>query len=242
MTNKNESPLIKKIRALMAKANDKSVTEAEAALFAAKVQELLNANGLSMGDVAGEEKRDENVEGVFHTDKKWGSPARKVLLRAVCRFYNCDAIGQIGNKHNWTIVGKPTAVLVALDMFGYLVSTVVRLSNQYVRENPGANKIDWRRGCMTRLAERLDTMRREEMSKRQEWRSPGNPGNLPALMVNERQQVELYMKNKMNIKPVKSRGITQGNDAARGRAAADGISLHRQVGGGSGGRLMIGSK
>lgn len=42
----SESPLARKIRALMAKANDKSVTEAEAAAYAAKVQELLVKNGL----------------------------------------------------------------------------------------------------------------------------------------------------------------------------------------------------
>lgn len=236
-----ENPLIRKIRALLAKANDKSVTEAEAAMFAAKVQELLAANNLSMGDIGNNDEKPEDVDKQFHTDKKWASPARKLLLRAVCRFYHCETIGTLGDKSIWHIVGKPTNVAVALDMFDYLVGTVVRLSNQYARENPGSNKIDWRRGCMARLAEHLEEMRRAEMAKPQEWRGTGNPGNLPALMVTERQQVEQFMRHMFNLKSSKSRGIRQGDDAARGRAAADGISLHRQVGGGSG-RLAIGSK
>lgn len=241
MSNVSESPLIRKIRALRAKATGAGVTEAEAAAFAAKVQELLVANGLSMQDLHDKTADEEHTAGQYHDDKKWSSPARKVLLRAVCRFYMCDAIGTIGDKTRWTIVGKPSNVFVALDMLDYLITTTVRLSNEYARQTPGANKIDWRRGCMLRLAERLDEMRRMESQKKPEWRSSGNPGNLPALFATEQQQVKLWMMKNMNIRTQKSRVIRQGNDAAHGRSAADGISLHRQVGGASG-RLMIGGK
>lgn len=241
MSNYSESPLVRKIRALRAKAEGKGVTEAEAQAFAAKVQELLAANGLSMADIADPTVAQEDVAGTAHPDKKVGSPARKVLFRAVCRYYMCEAIGPGRGQINWTIVGKPQNVFVALEMFDYLIKTTIRLSNEYGRANIGSNKIDFRRGCMSRLAERLGEALAETIKAKPEWRSPGNPGNLPALFKTERQQVEQFMKSKMNIRWGKATKIKQGGDAAMGRRAANDISLHQQVGGG-GGRLMIGGK
>lgn len=239
MSTHSESPLVAKIRKLMAKANDPSVTEHEAAIFAAKVQELLVAHGLSMGDLGSEQVEEEKIKGRRH---QWdGSPARQIMLRAVCKFYMCEAVGPARRGEAWTIIGRPTNVLVALDMFDYLLKTVIRLSNDYARLRGGfANKIDWRRGCMTRLAERLDEMRRAEKDKPQERKANGNPGNLPALWVDEARQVTMWKKQNMETKDGTTR-VKQGNDAAHGRAAAEGIGLHRQVGGGAG-RLAIGKK
>lgn len=229
--------LIKKLRALRAKANDRSVTEAEAAAYAAKVQELLTTHGLAMSDLGSEQTEEESVGQKTHD---WsGSPARQVLLRAVCRFYMCTAVGPGNAGGAWTIVGRPTSVMVALDMFDYLLKTVIRLSNEYHRTTPGANKIDWRRGCMGRLAERLEELRRAEEAKPKEYRANGNPGNLPALFASESQLVRSYMAANMNTVRGRPTSLKQGQDAARGRAAADGIGLHRQVGG-AGGRLAIG--
>jgi hypothetical protein len=239
MKNHTESPLIRKIRALRAKAEGKGVTEAEAAAFAAKVQELLAANGLSMADVGDAEHAPEAIAGQEFPDV--ASPARQVLLRATCRYYMCEAIGPARRGMNWTIVGKPSNVLVALEMFDYLIKTVVRLSNEYGRQSPTHNKIDFRRGAMTRLAERLMEEWRKATEAKPEWRSHGNPGNLPALFVNEQQQIRAYVAQRMNTRTSAGPRIKHGNDAAVGRQAANGISLHRQVGGG-GGRLMIGGK
>lgn len=237
--SKEQESLIRKIRALRAKANDKSVTEAEASAYAAKVQELLGAHGLSMGDLGSEQVEEEKIKGQRY---QWdGSPARQVMLRAVCKFYMCEAVGPARKGEAWIIIGRPTNVLVALDMFDYLLKTVIRLSNDYARLRGGfANKIDWRRGCMTRLAERLDEMRRAEKTKPQERKANGNPGNLPALWVDEERQVAMWKKQNMETVKVTNR-VKQGHDAAHGRAAAEGIGLHRQVGGGAG-RLAIGKK
>jgi hypothetical protein len=234
-----QDSLIKKIRALRAKANDKSVTEAEAALFAAKVQELLAAHGLSITDLGSDQVEEEKIGGQSH---KWdGSPARQVMFRSVCLFYMCTAVGPGRKGDPWTIVGRPTNVMVALDMFDYLLKTVIRMSNEYARLNPGANKIDWRRGCMTRLAERLREMHAAEKAKPQERRVGGGAANLPALVVDEGRAVKSWMSANMHTQPGRATSIKHGADAARGRSAADGISLHRQVGGGSG-RLMIGKR
>lgn len=240
----SESPLARKIRALMAKANDKSVTEAEAAAYAAKVQELLVKNGLSMSDV----KKDDEVErgdvGRQEFAEAWKSPSRKQLLRAVCRFYMCEAIGPAYKGGAWNIVGRPHNVAVAVEMTDYLIKTTVRLSNQWARAEPMRNAIDFRKGCMARLCERLNEMRAEQAQQKAEYRPDGNPGNLPALFVSERTAIGLFIKRAMpNVRYTSARPIRGGADGmSAGRSAAAGISLHSQVGGGArgGGRLAIG--
>ncbi len=240
MSVHSESPLAAKIRKLMAKANDASVTEAEAALFAAKVQELLVANGLSVGDIGSDDAEMGDIEDQTHRDR-WNSPARKYLLRAVCRYYMCEVL-VMGRTKTVKIIGRPHNVVVAMDMADYLIKTTVRLSNNYGKQHIGSNVIDFRRGCMARLAERLvEELRRSRASEQPKYQAGGNPGNLPALFQSEERQVHQYLKDKLNVRWTIGRGIKQGSDAAHGRAAADGISLHRQVGGG-GGRLQIGSK
>ncbi len=241
MSTHSESPLVAKIRKLMAKANDKSCTEAEAATFAAKVQELLVANGLAMGDI-GEEKLDHGaIEDQKHADR-WSSPARKHLLRAVCRYYMCELLVYPRQKIV-RIVGRPSNVIVSMDMADYLIKTTVRISNDYGRTNVGSNVIDFRRGCMARLSERLDEeLQRARKAAEPKYEATGNPGNLPALFQSEEKQVHTYLKEKFNVKYVKSKGLKQGTDAARGRSAADDISLNRQVGGSTGSRLQIGAK
>jgi hypothetical protein len=240
----SETPLARKIRALMAKANDPSVGEHEAAAFMAKVQELLVKNGLSMGDV----KRDEETEvadvGKSNFGDEWKSPSRKNLLRAVCRYYMCEAIAPGRKGMGWTIVGRPHNVAVAVEMTEYLIKTTVRLSGKYGRENPGVNVIDFRKGCMARLAERLIEELMKVKMKTPEYRPDGNPGNLPALFVSERTLVKQFMEQKMDVKYKAARPIRAGLDAAAGRAAGNTISLHKQVGQqtGGGGRLQIGKR
>lgn len=241
MSTISETPLARKIRALMAKANDPSVTEAEAASYAAKVQELLVKNGLAMSDVKKDDETERGDIGASTHKDAWKSPARKTLLRAVCRFYMCEAV-YLKSKV-WTIVGRPHNVAVAIEMTSYLIQTTVRLSNAYGRANIGSNIIDFRRGCMARLAERLVEMRRAQERQTPEYRPDGNPGNLPALFVSERKMVLHAAERAIpGFTFVKARSLKQGLDAACGREAANGVSLQTQVGGGGGGRLAIGSR
>lgn len=244
MSNHAESPLARKIRALMAKANDKGVTEAEAATYAAKVQELLVKNGLSMSDVKEPDIERGDVEMQKQDEKKrrWTSPSRRALLRSVCRFYMCEAIGPARGQTDWKIIGRPHNVEVAVSMTDYLIKTTIRLSNEWGRANVGENIIDFRKGCMVRLMERLDEMRRQKTEGEKPQWNGSNPGNLPALFVSERKLVENYMQQKMHVKWTKQRPIKAGAAGfAAGRAAGSAMSLHGQVGKG-GGRLMIGRK
>lgn len=241
MGTHTESPLVAKIRKLMAKANDPSVTEAEASAFAAKVQQMLLENGLALGDIksASPDEQREQVGEEQHSFKRWNSPHRRGLLDAVCAYYMCSVL-YWRKTGILKIIGKPQNVAVAASMTDYLIETVVRMSTRYGRENPGSNIIDFRRGAMLRLRERLDAARRA--MKEEANRAKSNTGNLPVLFVNESALVAEYTKNKYKVRTVKARPIKHGSDARAGRAAAEGISLHPQVGGSKGGGLQLGRR
>lgn len=230
--------LIAKIRALMAKANDKSGTEAEAALFAAKVQELLVANNLSM-----EHLREENTDSVGDTElpaARWQSPARRKLLRAVCGYYMCNAIAPYDKDDTWSIIGRPANAIVAVEMTDYLITTVVRLSNQHKRAT-GGNAIDFRRGAMLRLAVRLIEMTLAAQKQKPTYAANGNPSNLPALFSTEIALIDKFAKDKYNPQSETARRMKLGADAVAGMLAAEDIGLNTQVRTGAG-RLAIGKK
>lgn len=236
----SQTPLARKIRALMAKANDKSVGEHEAAAFMNKVQELLVQNGLSMGDVKQEDVEQGDIEGQTYRER-WKSPSRRNLLRAVCRYYMCEAVSPHKNGGMWTIIGRPHNVTVAIEMTDYLIKTTVRLSGAYGRANIGVNVIDFRKGCMGRLCERLQAEMQRAKASAPEYRPNGNPGNLPALFKSEAKLVDEFMRKSiggLRFKP--ARPIKAGQDAAAGRAAGDTVSLHGQVGQQRAGRVLIG--
>jgi hypothetical protein len=246
MSTIKETPLARKIRALMAQASDPGIGEIEAAAFMAKVQELLVKNGLSMADVA----KDDEVERGDITGQEfaeaWKSPSRKNVLRAVCRYYMCEAIGPARAGQRWTIIGRPHNVVVAVSMTDYLINTTIRLSNEYAKGRPDRNRIDFRKGCMSRLCERLYEMLAKTKEAKQEWNGT-NPGNLPALFKSERTLVKQWQHANMQTKQTKQRPIRANvTDAEAGRSAGGGISLHPQVGQGAGpgriqpGRLAIG--
>jgi hypothetical protein len=233
-----ETPLMRKIRLLMAKAQGTN-NEHEATAFAEKVQELLLQNGLSASDInmeAGQAPREEVQQ---HDQERGGkdflkSPARRVLLSAVCEFYMCSYLRWGSDRV--VIIGKKSNAEVAAAMMNYLLDTVIRLSNSYARGQTSAVRIDFRRGCMARLADRLHTLSLER--KRAAQQPTGN--TLPALFVDESRLVAAYLAT-LKTKRAKPIRITQGMHAQAGRRAAEGISLNPQVGQG-GGHRRIGGK
>lgn len=226
-----ETPIMRKIRLLMAKAQGTN-NEHEAAAFAAKVQELLLEHGLAVSDIAASSPSEAREKVAEHDAAPGGgknylkSPARKALLQAVCRFYMCSYL-RWGNER-LVIVGKRTNAEVAASMMEYLLAQTVRLSNRYGRENGLDMRAvtDFRRGCMLKLVDRLNTM---TLERERAARGTSNPGNLPAVFVSESQQVRDYMST-LTLKKARPLNIRQGIHAVAGRQAAKDISLSPQVG------------
>jgi Protein of unknown function (DUF2786) len=242
MSEDNDN-LIRKIRALRAKAQDSSVTEEEAALYAAKVTELLSAHGLTMAHLT-EEKRDDGVRHEKY-EMQYTDPWRVSLFRAAEKLYFCLSFNdwRLDEKKDKyvrcrTIVGRPHNVIVLHEMYEYLEQTTLRLARDYARDNPSphetprALRIGFERGCGERLAQRLLKMHRDQMADAP-VQVNGNPGNPPALYQNENKLLQTYAAQKFNLTYKKTRGSDINAHGAAGMRAADGVSLSTQVGSGS---------
>lgn len=229
--------LIRKIRALRAKAEG-TTNEHEAAAFAAKVQQLLSENNISEASIKIDEEV-EDVDRVWFGKTKWdAAPQRKALAWAVARLYYCEAVAPRKNGGDWSIVGKPTNVIVAREMIDYLINTTIRLSKNY--NGPG-NKIHFRRGCFVRLTERVKELRKQQAAQAQPtYGLKGQATNVPALYKQELTLVKDWMRSTGGFKFSKANIKNPSGEAFEaGREAGDKVSLATQVGGG---RLAIGSR
>lgn len=255
--------LLEKIRKLQAKALGTD-NEAEAAAFAAKVQNLLAQHNLDLSDI-------EQMEEVFGEEdfgEKYIDPWRRRLAAAVARYYMCefcnDMIWSDKKKKlvkSFTIMGKKHNRVVAISMYHYLTTTTVRLASQYARAE-GKKWLEevkeWKReGYSDTEAKDLagdpPTLRRSALgfergcgerlatrlnTLRAELRSkPNDP--LPALIVSELKETQVWVDN--NIKLVASKGLRGSGineHGVRGAVAADTINLNPQVSGSKSGRHL----
>lgn len=237
--------VLRKIRALRAKAEDRSVTEAESLSYAAKVAELLAQYQLEEAQLdVGAEKESTPIEHDDYVSNWNSSPARRVLAIAVCRLYNVSPLIRSGKGQPWTLVGRKHNIIMAKDMTAYLIKTTLRLSNEWGRVNPLGQVIDFRRGCFKRLAERLGELYvQTAKSEAPKYHANNNPGNLPALYQTEKKLMDAYINMRWKPRAMRPQSIKQGWSAMSGRQAGDGISLNKQVGsGGNGNGFLLGRK
>jgi hypothetical protein len=234
--------LLRKIRALKAKADDPSVTEAESLAFAAKVAQLLALHQLEESHLeVGEQESDPIGHREFKDYSYWStSPARRLVVFAVCKLYNVKTL-RFGNK-DWTLIGRKHNIIMAKDMADYLIKTTLRLSNDWIRTNPYGDKTDFKRGCFKRIAERLHDLWLETAKSEAPVMHGNNPGNLPALYVQEEKNLRMYVDARWRTRVTAARHIKQGASAMAGRAAGNTVSLHRQMGGSARSSYMLGHK
>jgi hypothetical protein len=239
--------LLRKICALKAKADDPSVTEAESLAFAAKVAQLLAQHQLEESHLdVGEKESDPIGHQDFKSNSDdslshWStSPARRLMVFAVCKLYNVKTL-RFGAK-DWTLIGRKHNIIMAKDMTDYLIKTTLRLSNDWFRMNPYGDKTDFKRGCFKRIAERLHDMWLETAKSEQPVYHGNNPGNLPALYLQEDSKLRMYIDDRWRTRTSRAARIKQGVSAIAGRAAGNTVSLHRQMGSSARSNYMIGKK
>lgn len=224
MSDTVTSALLEKIRKLLAKASDPSVTEAEATSYAAKAAAMLQERGLSMADVP-EADRDEAMVRDSLT-VRWGTtPWRRKVASAAARLYLCELTWYTspGRGDTYSIVGRPGNVAVAREMVTYLVDTVLRLSAQYQREVGGSVRVQFERGCGMRLYNRLLEMRPSKTSA-------SDASGLPALYENEDLLIKAWLAEQGRTPKISDHEIrASGEHAAAGYAAGSKIGLSPQV-------------
>lgn len=221
--------VLRKIKALRAKAEDSGTTEQESLSFAAKVAEMMAEYNLAEAQL---DIKEQEIGEIGHEDyaANWNnSPARRVLAIAVCKLFGVKPLIRRGKKDAWTLIGRKHNIIQVQEMTAYLIQTTVRLSNQWKKTSTFGNHIDFRRGCFQRLAERIMDLYWKQAREQAKWTPTGNPGNLPALYQNEDKLMDGYAKARWNPRPMRAQRIKHGMDAHAGRKAAETISLNQQV-------------
>ena len=246
----NSEKIIDKIRKLKAKADDGSVTEEEASLYAEKVAALLQQHNLSEAALEIKSEEQEVTQDKLYNSKT-GDPWAQTMARAIANLYFCDIFISNGGdgKTRIAFVGKPHNIEVAKSMTEYLIKTIGRLANAYTRlPSTQAHwdytfsraKYGFERGAGLRMYSRIMNLYKEQNASAPQTSTSGNPANLPALYQNEAALVKNFM-DQIGLSKNRGRGAdTSGHHAANGAAAANGISLSRQVGSKS--SYMIGGK
>lgn len=241
--------ILKRIQALLAMSRG-NANENEAAVAAAKAQELLAKYNLELADV---EKRDVRGKVIEDGDLMTSSsnPWRRDLAYACARLYFCDywwthkkfysasrKTGYIrGDQHNF--IGLPHNVVVAKEMFVYLVDTVERLAKESRRAGQKrGDPIDgtwnmyehaFRHGCAMRLVGRIWQKYKEQTEP------PAGllvKSNLPVLYKGLEAEVQEFVKaNRSDLVVRKPRGKQSSVAGVRdGNRAAEKISLDTQIG------------
>jgi hypothetical protein len=248
MSNSQDA-LLDKIRKLNAKANDPSVTEAEALLYAAKVSELLSAHNLSMASIEMPEEEQSPIGEESYHNIHTANPSAQQLAYAVSLLYFCSIFitTDIRGRKSVVFVGRKHNIEIAKSMTDYLLKTIFRLANAYAK-TPAAME-DWDytftkarngffRGAHHRMTQRITAMRHEQNASAPVRSANGNPSNLPALYEDEKKKLDTFLEAK-KLRKGSSRGYDAGgNHAGAGRNAANGISLNAQVGGGRSSTLL----
>jgi len=195
--------IVRKIAGLMAKANG-TENEHEAAIFAAKAQEMLAKHNLSEMDV--------------------------LLLQS---YGDINARGRWIRRKKFLLIGKPHNAAVAASMFTYLEKTTLRLAREWMRAHDGerAEQLDFERGCGLRLAQRLRYMTQEQRAAKAKQTYTGT--TLPALYDSESKAIEEFLSGR-EIGKSKGRGSTiNGRGGVAGLQAGSKVSLQTQVNDGS---------
>lgn len=241
--------MLKRIRALLAMSRG-NANENEAAVAAAKAQELLLQYNLSIDDV---EQRDSTGKVIEDGDLLTSSsnPWRRDLAVAIASLYFCDYYWQHvrfkaphrkrpyirGDRHNF--VGLPHNVVVVKEMFVYLVDTIERLAKEARKDvvkrkvpidgRPHAYEHAFRHGCAKRIIDRIWAKYHEQTAP------PAGllvKSNVPALYTKLSAEVQDYMsKHHTELMEMPNKGKHSSlAGVIDGNKAGDRVSLDTQIG------------
>lgn len=235
--------LVKRIQALLEKTTDNGCTEDEAALAAAKVQEMLAQYNLSMEDIkANAETGEVEMDSVLTRTPGY----YRTLMHAAAELCFCeyfftqgvrDAKGSRRTRHNF--VGQKQNIIVAQLMGAYFLSSVKRMASESMRNAKCANAVDmagYDNSFKIAAAMRLYSRVQERIRQAKAGTAVTEGRNLPALLSmydNAQAANAAFIKlrwPKMRMVPVKI-GVKNIKGLLDGRAAGDRISLDTQVGG-----------
>lgn len=212
------------IAKLLRKAEGTS-NEHEAALFAAKAQELLARHNLDEAKVRARDATASDPITEQNYGRKSVAPWRRQVAQGCAKLYFCRLLC-VGSELEF--VGKSHNVEVAISMTNWLCSVVVRMAREY--DSDRREQEDFKRGAGLRLYGRLMELYRQQ-NPIQERAKPGGGSGLPALYHNEETEVAEFLEQRYGkLGHKRSRGLQiRGGAGAAGYDRAGEISLNTQV-------------
>lgn len=240
----DRAALIRKIAALMAKANDKGVTENEAASYLQKALDMLAKHNIEQSELNINTQDEVNIDETFHSvpvDVSWFSRlAAQVAKMYFCRLYMSERFidGRKSPQHYYVFVGKVHHREIAISMYEYLMKTINRLANEYGGTIKQRN--EFKKGAALRLVYRIYTIN-EANEKVNVTPSQGST-NLPALYSTELALADQFLSDR-KFRQARKRTFNTSNAAFYdGAKAANGININNQLNGTNRGpQLKIGN-
>jgi len=234
----NQEDAIRKAMACLRLA--KSSNQAEAALAAAKAQEIMERFKLNIDDLdfdANQVKEnnepikdfnDDPLENTGDADRKWSLRLASTVARNnLCRVYysNMGSCEERNKSYRISIVGRPSDVSTVRYIYSYLKGEVARLMNENCKGNSRSYKVNYCFGVVDAIDAKLHEQKNKTQSEVKAEHA-NNPlalvrvNNAIARMEKQDAEVAVWMKSNLHLR--KSSGSGMPNSATRMTARAHG--------------------
>ncbi len=223
-----QSPVLDKVKKLLALS--KSPSEAEAAAALAKANVLLAKYGLSMAEV----QQEEDVQEAVLLEKKRLRVWESFLVSVVCKatftealHYRTQAEGRI------LLIGREVNIVTAQELFSYLHRVILILGRAY---SPEIAHVDsFRQGVVQRIGERLAEQYRKGQGSGPEMDEDSPAGDETTALV-LRADAAAHKENHAFIKEKYGRTTSrktgrrvEADSYHRGRAVGNTVNLDQQI-------------
>jgi hypothetical protein len=224
----NVDKLIEKVKKLLALAgNNPNENEAAAAMERASrlmAQHNLTASQINTNDNDRIEDKTTETGGI---KQKWARYIWNSTAKLNFTYYFYSHIPHFPDVHN--LIGTRANVETTKIMAVYLIETVERLA--YEAPIPGTQRTAFKLGAATRLAQRMEKLKRDREQGKEQTTSSNN---LPALanlyQVHETDNKQFYLEKHGKVCGKGQRASTKNHNAfALGMQAANNISLATQI-------------
>lgn len=231
--------IINRIRKLIALAQDAGASEGERDNATRMAHKTLAAYNLTMAEVeaSGAGKGEARIDGEHQTI---AHPWIRTVHAAIARLHFCEYfyIRHFGSKVTHHIIGRESNCVTAKDMALFLSKAIASEAGKRRRQEflDGAWERDFCKGAAHALHRRCEQLRNEaEQEQQQSAGAPGTAIVLASLYATEKTaNVALIAQLHGELKSGRGSRSVKSNDAYwSGREFGKGLSLNRQIAGGS---------
>lgn len=221
MTEQNKQKIANTIKALLAKAAG-SEFEGEAAIFAAKAQELMAKHQVEVTDILADDPIDRDVP---YSATSSSPSYKKHLWTSLARYYGCRTVISWKGNVNYEIhvIGRESSHVTAALMYPFIMEQV-RKAGRKIAQETGHKPEAMIRDVANALVFRLNKLIAEQDANKP---APATTTGKNALIVTDAVNA-LMEKLYPNLKSTPGRAI---GTNAKAVTAAQGISLSQQMSG-----------